>query len=359
MNTTASGLAGADRIVLVVCLVLIQHLSTVPAFARGASYDLDKVNDIAAFSGSTASWNVSVPLARNVTNYTAVISVTDNLGNNHSTALYYDTFDPASYDIEAEDYDFGGGQFIDNPVITSVAEADSYFAGPTPVEDGVDESYGAVEPPTTADYEFRENDFGYVATSICSDTPTRAVVAAQLTNSLAFNYNVSWWSTNAWLNYTHHYPAGNYNVYARLAGNPGNTNLVQLDMVAPTARPLGTFVELGRGYNSFDWIPLINTNNNQLVTVTLGGLATLRATSLTGNVNPNSYLLVPFISAVPVQYSYAGGVVTLSWANPALHLQAQTNGLTGAWSNYPGGATSPVQITVDRAKAAVFFRLSN
>jgi hypothetical protein len=60
-----------------------------------------------------------------------------------------------------------------------------------------------------------------------------------------------------------------------------------------------------------------------------------------------------------VQYSYAGGVVTLSWANPALHLQAQTNGLTGAWSNYPGGATSPVQITVDRAKAAVFFRLSN
>jgi hypothetical protein len=315
-------------------------------------------NTSLSFSGSTASWNVSVPLALNVTNYAAVISVTDNLGNNHSTTVYFDTFNPASYDIEAEDYDFGGGQFIDNPVITSVAESDSYF-DQAPVTDGVDESYGAVEPPLTADYHFRANDYGYVATSICSDTPTRAVLAAQLTNSLAFNYNVAWWSTNAWLNYTHHYPTGNYNVYARLAGNPGNTNLVQLNMVAPSASSLGTFVEVGNGYNDYSWIPLINTNNNQIVAVTLGGLATLRATSLTGNVNANSYLLVPIITAVPLQYSYAGGLVTLSWTNPALHLQAQTNGLTGAWSNYPGGGTSPVQLTVDRAKAAVFFRLSN
>jgi len=315
-------------------------------------------NTSLAFSGSTASWNVSAPLALNVTNYTVVISVTDDVGNSQSTTLYFDTFDPASYDIEAEDWDFNGGEYIDNPVITSVAESDSYFDQAQGAS-GLDESSGDVAPPLTADYHFRPNDYSYVATSICSDTPTRAVLAAQLTNSLAFNYNVGWWSTNAWLNYTHHYPAGSYNVYARLAGNSGNTNLVELEMVAPSASYLGTFIELGRGYNGFDWIPLVNTNNNQMATVTLGGLATLRATSLTGNVNADSYYLVPIVSTAPLHYSYAGGVLTLSWSNAALHLQAQTNGLTGAWSDYPGGGASPVQVTADRVNAAVFFRLSN
>jgi len=318
-------------------------------------------NTSLTFSGSSSSWNVSLPLSLNVTNYTAVIQVTDDVGNSHTTTLYFDTFNTASYDIEAEDWDFNGGQYIDYPVITSVAAANSYF-DITPLSTSADAYPGDVPTPTSADYHFRQNDF--IATSLCTDTTTREVLAAQATNSLAFNYNVGWWSTNGWLNYTHNYPAGNYNVYARLAGNPGNTNQVQLDKVGTSTTYLGTFTEIGRGYNAFDWIPLVNTNNGQLATVTLGGVATLRTTSLTGNVNPNSYLLVPLVQTAPLlDYNYSAGVLTISWSGSGFRLQAQTNslsvGLNGNWSDYPGGGTSPVGVTVDKTKGSVFFRLSN
>jgi len=298
---------------------------------------------------------VSAPLALNVTNYTAVITVTDNATNSHTTTVYFDTFNPADYDILAVDWDFSSGQYIDNPVITSVTAINSYF-DQTGVY-GVDEYPGDANSgyaPITADYHFREYDD--IPTSVCTDTPTRALVAAQLTNSLVFNYNVGWWSTNGWLNYTHNYPAGNYNVYARLAGNSGTTNIIELAKVsASTTNFLGTFTEVGSGYNAFAWIPLLNTNG-QLVTVTLGGLATLRTTTL-GNVNPNSYLLVPMPASL--QWSYSAGVLTLSWTNAAFHLQAQTNTLTGTWANYPGGGTSPVNITPNKSLGDVFFRLSN
>ena len=327
-------------------------------------------NHSLTFTGSASSWNVSAPLALNVTNYTAVITVTDNLGNSHATTIFFDTFNPASYDIEAEDFDFDPSQspvpngsglgYIDNPVITSEAAANSYF-DQVGVQ-GTDEYWGDVATPTTADFHYREADG--IATSVCTDTPTRDLLAAQLTNSLAFNYNVAWWSTNGWLNYTHNYPAGNYNVYGRLASNPGSTTQVELDSVGTSNTNLGTFTEVGRGYNFFDWVPLVNTNNGQLVTVTLGGVATLRTTSITGNVNPNSYLLVPVVAtATLLQSSYSAGVLTLSWSNPALHLQAQTNalsvGLKSNWFDYPGGGTSPVNIPANNSLGSVFFRLSN
>ena len=317
-------------------------------------------NNNLVFTGSASSWNVSAPLTLNVTNYITVITVADNLGNTHSTTVYFDTFLPTSYGIEAEDWDFSGGSFIDSPVITSTADPSSYFdkAG----QDNVDSFVGDVAPPTTADFRYRTIDA--TATSVCTDTRTRAVVAAQLTDPLAFNYNVGWWSTNAWLNYSHTYPTGQFNVYARVAGADGMTNVIRLDKVGGSATNLGTFTEVGRGYNAFDWIPLVNTNSGQLATVTLGGVATLRATSMTGNVNPNSYLLVPLVlAAEPLQWSYSGGTLTLTWSNPAFHLQAQTNtlgvGLTKTWANYPGGGASPVNVTVNRSVGTVFFRLSN
>jgi len=319
-------------------------------------------NNSLAFSGSPNSWNVSLTLALDVTNYTAVISVTDNVGNTHSTTVYFDTFNPASYDIEAEDFDFSGGQFIDNPVITSTAAANSYFDQVG--VDTVDSYSGGVYPPVTAPFRFR-GQADTVSSDVCSDTPTRELVAAQLTNTLAFNYNIAYWNTNAWLNYSHTYPTGNYRVYARMAGGPGLTNSIQLDKIATSSTNyLGTFTGVGRGYSFFDWIPLVNTNTSQMVTVTLGGVATLRATSLSGNVNPNSFLLVPAVTTPQaLQYRYAAGVLTLTWVDSAFHLQVQTNtigtGLNNNWVNYPGGATSPVNVTNNPANGSVFFRLSN
>jgi len=317
------------------------------------------VSSSLVFAGSASSWNVSARLALNVTNYTAIITVTNDIGYTHSTTVYFDTFNPASYGIEAEDWDFNGGQYIDNPVITSNTAPNSYFD----VSSGVsDASQGDANTSPSDPFRFRTIDI--IATDVCGDTPTRDLVAAQQTNALALGYNVAYWATNSWMNYTHTYPTNTFNVYGRLAS--ATNILVQLDqIVGGVPNYLGSFtIPSGRGWGAYDWIPLVNTNNGQLATVTLGGVATLRTTSLIGGPNANSYLLVPVVSApVPLQWHFSAGVLTLSWTDAAFHLQVQTNtisaGLKANWSNYPGGGASPVIITADKTLGTVFFRLSN
>lgn len=60
--------------------------------------------------------------------------------------------------------------------------------------------------------------------------------------------------------------------------------------------------------------------------------------------------------------SQSGNTLTFSWAEAGYKLQAQTNtlssGLGTAWTDYPGGASSPVIVTMDPANPSVFFRLS-
>ncbi len=351
---------------------LLQGTNVLAFTASSASHSIAQSNIVVtlngvnlsnslSFSGSSSSWRVSAPLTPGVTNDTAVISVTDNAGNTRSITRYFDTFAPDSFMVEAEDFDFNSGQFIDNPVVTSNAAPNSYFNQES--VSGVDSSYGDAATPPTADFRYRELD--PMATSVCGDTPTRRLLAARLTNSLAFNYNVGWWSSNAWLNYTRTYPTGTFKVYARLAGGSGSSYSISLDQVQGTTNHLGTFTGVGRGFNAFDWVPLTDTNTSQMVEVTLGGVTTLRATTAVGSVNPNSFL---FVSAAavpePLQWSYTGGVLKLQWTGAGLHLQVQTNDTPGAgigpiWFDYPGGSSSPVNVTVDPSKGSLFFRLSD
>jgi hypothetical protein len=83
-----------------------------------------------------------------------------------------------------------------------------------------------------------------------------------------------------------------------------------------------------------------------------------------GEVNLNSFLFVPAVTLPEeLQWSYAGGTLTLTWDDPAFRLQSQTNapgaGISAGWSDYPGGGTSPVDVTVDPLKGSVFYRLTD
>ena len=76
----------------------------------------------------------------------------------------------------------------------------------------------------------------------------------------------------------------------------------------------------------------------------------------------NSLVVVNAINTAPTNLvtSVSGDQLTLSW--PADHtgwtLQAQTNGLTGAWYDLPGSAaTNAITITVDPANPMIFFRM--
>jgi hypothetical protein len=57
----------------------------------------------------------------------------------------------------------------------------------------------------------------------------------------------------------------------------------------------------------------------------------------------------------------SGNTITFSWGGP-YKLQAQTNtlsvGVSNNWGDYPGGGSSPVSVTINKANGTVFFRLA-
>jgi autotransporter-associated beta strand protein len=68
------------------------------------------------------------------------------------------------------------------------------------------------------------------------------------------------------------------------------------------------------------------------------------------------------IAPPSLSFSHSGGSLTFSWTG-SFKLQAQTNnlgtGLKNVWSDYPGGGSSPVNVTISATNPAVFFRLSS
>jgi len=72
----------------------------------------------------------------------------------------------------------------------------------------------------------------------------------------------------------------------------------------------------------------------------------------------NGVLSVVSISSPTLSYTtLGGGVLQFNWTG-AYHLQWQTNSLGTNWVNYPGGGTSPVNVTNNPTIPAAFFRLS-
>jgi autotransporter-associated beta strand protein len=81
------------------------------------------------------------------------------------------------------------------------------------------------------------------------------------------------------------------------------------------------------------------------------------ASPLAWSFNPvNGVLSVIDIRPV-LTFSRSGNTVQLNWTG-ASKLQAQTNGITGPWFDYPGGAAGPVTVTIDPNQTDVFFRLA-
>jgi hypothetical protein len=293
---------------------------TVPIYSSNISLTLNGVDVTPqlAISGSVNSWNVSIPLALNGPRYGAAITVQDANANVASVTIYFDTFNPTNYTWEAEDYD-SNGNFIDNPVPTSGAGANSYF--------GLDATfftdyYYESSDPATPYNLYNRNSLGI---DYCGDYPPLArYVTARLTDPNVRDFNLAYWTSNSWADYTHTYPAGTYNVYARMASGPGGTvRLEQVTDDVPT--PLGQFNLYNWGWGVYNWWPLMDTNG-QLVTVTLGGVTTLRATT-DGNANANRYMLVaPLASIAPPRIT-----VTLSNGDVVLTFPTQNGRSYQVW----------------------------
>ena len=119
--------------------------------------------------------------------------------------------------------------------------------------------------------------------------------------------------------------------------------------------PSGTFAA-GQQFILFSGAGAINTGN-------FASLVGSPGANLAFNFT-NGVLSVVSTGTTPPTLSVAqsGNTLTFSWTDAAFKLQSQTNSLTTGlgtnWSDYPGGGTSPVGVTINPANPSVFFRLS-
>lgn len=224
------------------------------------------------FTGSSTLWNVSYPIKTNQF-YTAIVTVTDSAGTS-SVTNQFGTFDASDYQWEAEDYNYGGGQYFDNP------QFDSYNGlGSVSNVDNVQSDYNPNRP------------FAYRADSAPGGAPGTSTgdVGGELQRpnftsggGSATDYSVGYFGGGSWLNYTRHYPAGTYTVLGRFAegNNPTEDTLswVTGDVTTTnqTATLLGTFHIVKVGWTSWTWSPLVDASGNPVKITFDGSLSTLR-----------------------------------------------------------------------------------
>jgi hyaluronate lyase len=236
------------------------------------------------FSGSSTNWNVGCPLAPNLV-YTAVITATDTNGHITTTTNSFDTFSFGNYVWQAEDFDYGGGHYIDNPQtnayagLVSITNVDTHqvnFAGKD---------------------LYRPNGMD---TEVNGDLASPPFIGTGKTD-----YSIGYFSAGAWANYTRHFPAGSYNIYVRLAAGGGATTCTLSKVTggwgttSQTTNLLGIFSIQNTGWETYNYIPLRDSSGN-LVTVTFNGstntLRLVRPGTATADCNANFLMLVPIFA---------------------------------------------------------------
>jgi hypothetical protein len=276
LSFTANSAAGIDPGDIIVQLG-VTNLSGV-----GFATNLTAGNGLTV-TGSATSQNVSAALTSNMV-YTAFIQVTDLSGNPASATVTFDTINPA-YTFEAEDFDFGGGMFFDNP------QTNAYT-----LNDGV----GGIDFINNNPAAYAYQRIG-LSTETCGD-------ANRVTHAGFQDYDLGNAGGGNWGNYTRNYPAGVYNIYLRAAdGNGSTTDSASMSLVtsgfgtsSQTTTKLGTFsVPATGGWQKYTWVPLKDIAGN-MVRFTGGSTNTLRFTTDNGSYNANFFLLMPADTSVKI-----------------------------------------------------------
>jgi len=281
------------------------------------------VSSTATYSGNNTNWSVSVPCPQNQL-ISLVINAKDANNVTNQITESFDTFSQNNLMIEAVDWDFNGGQFIDNPLPTApiTTATNSYYAG------GIYQtnvSVFNVDYDGTYDGEllggYRNQDNGFQC-EVSSDFLRDKFI----TNS-ASDYDLGYYNGGQWANYTRTFPSNSYNVYGRMAGGAGPFNNTTMSLVTSgrgtttqTTQALGSFADANAaGWQTWHWVPMRDTNGN-LSTITLGGVQTVRLTS-GNNVNVNYLMFVPAAVSLSVNLSVSitGSSISLKFPTVSGH----------------------------------------
>jgi hypothetical protein len=259
------------------------------------------------FSGSSTLWNVTYPVKTNGL-YTAIITLTDSAGTTKSTNVF-NTFDASDYQWEAEDYDYGNGQFHDNP------QTDSYLsqAGVSGVDYLEADPNG---PGRSSGNPYRPADGQNIP-----DTTAGDQARSQFVNAVTTDYSIGSFGPGSWANYTRHYPAGTYNVMGRFAEGAAVTHATLTQLVGATTNFLGTFTIPPQGWGTWEWSSMLDNNGNP-ARVTLDGSAQLLRLggSQSGSepeVNVNFFMLVPATPMPKITATISGANVMIGFPTSA------------------------------------------
>lgn len=281
-------------------------------------------------TGSSTNRAISYPHLQPNSTYTVAIKMTDVNGNVATTSETFDTFSAANYTWEAEDFDYGGGQFIDNPqtngyaglsVVTNVDTLDINIGGGT-------------------HFLYRPNG---------SETEVNGDLIRSQWNGTN-DYSVGFFSDGEWLNFTRHYPAGTYNVYGRMAAGGGDTTVLLAQVSGgwgttnQTTSQLGAFSIVSSGWESYSFVPL-RDNNGNLVSVTFNGSTnTLQVgrpppAAALPDVNVNFLMLAP-VFQITGAYNSPNMVISFpTQAGFKYQVQYKTNLADATWTTL-GSAVS-------------------
>jgi hypothetical protein len=314
------------------------------------------------FSGSTTNWNVSYPHLNPNTTYTVVVTVTDSNGNQATITSTFDTFGSANYTWEAEDFDYDGGKFFDNPQTNAYANL-----GAVTNVDALQVNFASAAP-----YAYRTNsdplpdDGPGMSTEVNGDFPRSQYQGTGFTD-----YSMGYYSDGAWANYTRHYPAGTYNVYGRLASGGATASDATLSEVtsgwgttSQTTNFLGAFTIPNTGWEVYTFVPMRDDNGN-LVSLTFNGSTNTLQLARPGtagdglfpDVNANFLMLVPLFD---IQASHSGTNVVVSFLTQTgfnYQVQYKTHLTDASWTSLgsPVAGNNAVESVNDPANGTTRF----
>jgi hypothetical protein len=243
--------------------------------------------------------------------------------------LRLDTFRTDNLVIEVEDYNFEGGQFIDNPI---ASPEQSFSNDGYSWQRGIpDVDYSDTRPvpdppnPDDPNAPYRIDDA--VRMQRTFDHARPRYIEAGGSAAFVFDYDVGDIAADEWLNYTRTFPAGHYEVYLReslanMSSGESRLELVTGDRTQPnqTTVQLGSFLGRLTGFQYGNFALTDGTGLNKEV-LSLSGVTTFKLRQITPDPGDGRRLLnylvfrpVPDPGAVrPVIVSLsppAGGIET-------------------------------------------------
>ncbi len=259
-----------------------------------------------AFTGTDAQRTVTLPALSANQTYHVDIEVTDLAGNVVRASTRFNTFTSDLVFIEGEDYNFDGGQFIDNPQLSSTPGPNNYLdrLGLQDID------YYQTNTPAFAQYRIGDQ----MGTQVSPDALRQEYIDAVAVDPGVADYMARDFANTEWANYTRTFPASTYRVYARMAKAGSVPIVLRLDEVtagsttpSQTLAPIGFFRSPPTGSASdFEFVALTDALGRKIA-VPLSGVRTLRLTMLSGTAGMNlNYLVfvppggtqVPFVASV-------------------------------------------------------------